>query len=77
MLRSFVVSAAIIGGAISAMILDYFEIDLSYVLLGLATLGLFALVNEYKLYMKFKNIIQTQETIIHRQKTLLSEKINL
>lgn len=77
MLRSFVVSTAIIAGALSAMILDYFEVDLSHVLFALALLGLVALVNEYKLYQKFKKIIQTEDTVIERQKTLLSEKINV
>jgi uncharacterized membrane protein len=77
MLRSFVVSCAIIVGAISAMILDYFEIEFRYVLFSLAVLGLLALMNEYKLYRKFKKIIQIEETVIERQKTLLSEKINV
>jgi hypothetical protein len=77
MLRSFVVSSAIIGGAISAMVLDYFEIDLKYILFLLAVLGIFAIVIEYKLYAKFKKIVQTQVTIIQRQKTLLNEKINI
>jgi len=77
MLRSFVVSSAIIGGAISAMILDYFEIDLEYILLLLAVLGLFAIIIEYRLYAKFKKIVQKKRTIIQRQKTLLNEKINI
>ncbi|EDZ63244.1 hypothetical protein SMGD1_1850 [Sulfurimonas gotlandica GD1] len=77
MLRSFVVSSAIIGGAVTAMILDYFDVDFKYVLLSLAILGVFAIFVEYKLYAKFKKIVQTEETIIERQKTLLNEKINL
>jgi len=77
MLRSFVVSSAIIAGAISAMILDYFAVDLKYVLLGLAIFGFLAVISEYKLYLKFKRIIQIEDTVIERQKTLLSEKINV
>nr|WP_321266365.1 hypothetical protein [uncultured Sulfurimonas sp.] len=77
MLRSFVVSSAIIGGAISAMVLDFFEIELEYILLALAILGIFAIIIEYKLYAKFKKILQTQVTVIQRQKTLLNEKINI
>lgn len=77
MLRSFVVSSAIIGGAVTAMLLDYFNVELKYVLLSLAMLGVFAIFVEYKLYAKFKKIVQTEETIIERQKTLLNEKINL
>ena len=77
MLRSFIVSAAIIGGAVSAMILDYFEVDLENILFILALLGLYAIFIEYKLYAKFKKIVQNEETIIERQKSLLNEKINI
>lgn len=75
MLRSFVVSTAMIGGAVSAMILDFFDVKLSTMLSLLAILGVFAVFIEYKLYAKFKNIIQDEETIIERQKVLLNEKI--
>ncbi len=77
MLRSFIVSAAIIGGAVSAMILDYFNVELKRVLLILAILGIYAIFIEYKLYAKFKKIVQNEETIIERQKSLLNEKINI
>lgn len=77
MLRSFVVSIAIIGGAVSAMILDYFDVNLNIMLLFLAFLGVFAVIMEYRLYLKFKKIIQNDETIIERQKTLLNEKITI
>ncbi|QOY52992.1 hypothetical protein [Candidatus Sulfurimonas baltica] len=75
MLRSFVVSVAMIGGAVSAMILDFFDVKLSSTLSLLGILGVFAVFIEYKLYAKFKNIIQNEETIIERQKVLLNEKI--
>jgi hypothetical protein len=77
MLRSFVVSVAMIGGAVTAMILDYFDVKLSIMLLLLAVLGVLAVLIEYKLYRKFKNIIQNEDTIIERQKILLNEKITL
>lgn len=77
MLRSFVVSIAIIGGAVSAMVLDYFKVDLEEILFILASLGVFALIIEYKLYTKFKKILQSEEIIIERQKSLLNEKINI
>lgn len=77
MLRSFVVSAAMIGGAVTAMILDYFDVKLSSMLMLLTGLGVFAVVIEYKLYKKLKNIIQDEDTIIERQKILLNEKITL
>jgi len=53
-LRSFFVSTAIIGGAVTAMIFDYFGIKLISMLIFLAVLGVFAVVIEYKLYKKFK-----------------------
>lgn len=77
MLRSFVVSSAIVGGAVTAMILDYFDVNLKHVLMVLAAFGAYAVFTEYKLYAKFKMIVQTEETIIERQKSLLNEKINL
>ncbi|HUH43232.1 MAG TPA: hypothetical protein VLZ29_08940 [Sulfurimonas sp.] len=75
MLRSFVVSSAIVGGALTAMILDYFGVKLQSMLILLAILGVFAIFVEYKLYIKLKNRVQKEDTIIQRQKTLLNEKI--
>ncbi|MGB5966073.1 MAG: hypothetical protein WBF77_13215 [Sulfurimonadaceae bacterium] len=77
MLRSFIVSSAIIAGSLSAMILDYFDIALRTTLSLLASLGIFAVIIEYRLYAKFKKIVQNDETLIERQKTLLNEKITL
>ncbi len=77
MLRSMIVSSAIIAGGVSAMLLDYFGIRLFTTLLLLGLLGLFAIVIEFRLYAKFKKIVQSDETIIARQKSLLNEKINL
>ncbi|MBU1642716.1 hypothetical protein KKE54_05090 [bacterium] len=77
MLRSFIVSSAIIFGAVSAMILDYFGIKLITTLEILAFLGVFAVIIEYKLYAKFKKIVQNDDTVIERQKSLLNEKITL
>jgi hypothetical protein len=76
-LRSFIVSSAIIFGAVSAMILDYFTVQLITTLEILAFLGVLAVIIEYRLYAKFKNIAQNSDTIIEPQKTLLNEKITL
>jgi hypothetical protein len=73
-LRSFIVSIAIVLGALSAMALDYFNINLTAVLSVLAGLGIFAVIIEYKLFLKFKKIVQTEDTIIAKQKTLINEK---
>ncbi|MCJ7764992.1 MAG: hypothetical protein MUP09_03530 [Thiovulaceae bacterium] len=77
MLRSFIVSSAIIAGAMSAMVLDYFGVKLTTTLGILAFLGVFAIIIEYRLYAKLKNIVQSSKTIIEPQKTLLNEKITL
>lgn len=77
MLRSFIVSTAIIAGALSAMVFDYFSVKLDVTLSLLAGLGVFAVFIEYKLYTKLKKIVQTEDTIIERQKTLLNEKITI
>lgn len=77
MLRSFVVSSAIICGALTAMILDYMNVKLSYMLYGMAFLGIFAVLIEYRLYVKFKDTLQDTDTIIERQKILLNEKITI
>lgn len=76
-LRSFFVSTAIIGGAVTAMIFDYFDVKLTSMLVLLGVLGVFAIIIEYKLYNKFKNIWQEEDTIIERQNVLLNEKITL
>lgn len=77
MLRSFVVSVAIIGGAVSAMVLDYFDVKLITTLYTLGILGFFAILIEYKLYKKLKTIVQEEDTITEKQRTLLNEKITL
>ncbi len=77
MLRSFIVSAAIISGSISAMILDYFGIELLTTLMILTFLGSFAVIIEYRLYAKFKKIVQNNDTVIERQKSLLNEKFTI
>lgn len=74
-LRSFFVSAAIVGGAVTAMILDYFNVKLSSMLIFLSILGVLAVIVEYRLYKKFKNILQDDDIIIERQKNLLNNKI--
>ena len=77
MLRSFIVSGAIIAGSLTAMVLDYLGTERSSMLLFLALLGAFSIIIEYRLYRKFRRIVQQEETIITRQKSLLNEKINL
>lgn len=77
LLRSFIVSSAIVSGAVTAMILDFFDVKLTVMLNILAFLGIFAIIIEYKLYVKFKMIVQTEDIIIEKQKFLVNEKINV
>ena len=57
------------------MIFDYFGVRLGTMLIFLSLLGVLAIVVEYMLYKKFRNILQDEDTIIERQKVLLNEKI--
>jgi hypothetical protein len=77
MLRSFIVSAAIIAGSLSAMVLDYLVVRLSLTLAVLAVLGLFAILIEFKLYRKFRHLFQSGETYIVRQTNLLDKKVSV
>ncbi len=76
MLRSFIVSSAIIAGAVTAMVLDALDVSLQTTLLILTLLGLFAIIIEYRLYVKFHSIVQ-EDIIIERDRKLLNEKISL
>lgn len=77
MLRSFIVSAAIIAGSLSSMILDYFGARLGAILTALALLGLFAVAIEFRLYRKFRMLLQTGDTYIVRQKDPLDKKVSV
>lgn len=77
MLRSFIVSSGIILGALSAMLLDYFDIALETTLLMLALLGVVAIMIEIRLFIKLKNIVQQYGTLIKRNRALLNEKITI
>ncbi len=77
MLRSFIVSGAIIGGSVTAMVFDALHVKLGEVLILLGVLGLYAVLIEWRLYMKFKKIVQNETTIIERHKSYVNEKINV
>lgn len=77
MLRSLIISAAIIAGSLTAMGLDYLGISLHAILGMLALLGLFAIVIEFRLYRKFRILLQSGDTYIVRQKSLLDKKVSI
>lgn len=77
MLRSFIISAAIIVGSLCAMGLDYAQVPLRSVLIGLAVLGLIGVGIEARLYQKFKVYVQSGDTFIIRQKGPLEKKVSV
>lgn len=54
MIRSFVISGAIIAGGVSSIVFDYMKIDLKTLLMMLALLGCVGIIFQYRLYKKFK-----------------------
>ncbi len=73
-LRSFMISLAIIFGSISAMLFDYLNIKLSSLLVYVGSLGVFAIFIQYKLYKKFKKKVTLNEVLIEKEKRDLSDK---
>ncbi len=57
MLRSFIISFAIILGGVSAILFDYFNVDLLYTLVYLTLISLFSIPLQYQLYKIFKRRI--------------------
>ncbi len=74
MLRSFIISIAIIFGSISAMLLDYFDINLLHILIYLTILALYGIYLQYKLYRIFRKRIHLSEIEIEPDKKELFEK---
>lgn len=74
MLRSFMISIAIVLGSISAMLFDYFAIELRNILVYCGILGFLAIIIQYRLYKKFKFKIYSSDIEITREKTNLFEK---
>lgn len=74
MLRSFMISIAIVLGSISAMIFDYLKIELKTILLYCTLFGIVAIGIQYKLYKKFKLKVYQNDVAIVKEKTNLYEK---
>ena len=74
MIRSFVISAAIVTGSLSAMILDRAKLSLSHLLIYLAAIGLGGIVLQIKLYRKFHHRSCLAEISIERDHKELFEK---
>ncbi len=74
MLRSFIISAAIVFGSISAMVFDYYTESLEIVLWAMAVLGIFGIFLQLRLYFKFKTRLATTQYILQKDKRELFEK---
>ena len=76
MIRSFVISSAIVFGSISAMIYDYlFTDELGYILFFLAFLGITGIFLQYILYRKFKKRVLFSHIELEKDKRELFEKM--
>lgn len=75
MIRSFVISGAIVLGGLSSMLFDYFKIDLSVLLIFLSVLGIVGVYYEYVLYKKFKKIIYDTDIQLQKDRKEIYEKM--
>jgi hypothetical protein len=74
MLRSFIISLAIILGGVSAMLLDFLDVDLGHILIFLSVLALYGIYLQYRLYKIFKNKFLQFDLEIEPDKKELYEK---
>ncbi|WP_321311101.1 hypothetical protein [Halarcobacter sp.] len=77
MLRSFMISLAIVTGSLSAMLFDYFTKELKYLLIYLAMLGIVGILFQFRLFEKFKRRVIFNEIEIDKDKTELFEKFKV
>lgn len=77
MLRSFMISLAIVLGSLTAMCFDYFTVPLHYLLVFLSLIGVISIILQYKLYLKFKKRVMVSEIEIEKDKTVLHEKFKI
>ena len=74
MLRSLMISIAIVCGSLSAMFFDWLNIDLKNVLIYVSLLGLVSIFIQIKLYRKFKKKIYSDVIEVQKDKRELFEK---
>ena len=77
MIRSLMISAAIVSGSISSMIFDYIGINLNYLFIFLSIIGLIGIYYQIILYKKFKKKMNTSEIIVEIDKKELFEKFRV
>ncbi|MBN2781804.1 MAG: hypothetical protein JXQ66_01025 [Campylobacterales bacterium] len=77
MIRSFMISGAIVGGAVTAMAYDYFTKDINLLLIYVSILGVMGIVFQYRLYLKFKKRLGVSEVSVDKDKRELYEKFRV
>lgn len=77
MIRSLMISGAIVLGSLSSMIYDYFTKELSYLFIYLTFLGLIGIYIQFLLYKKFKKKLYSNEIQIQKDKRELFEKFRI
>ncbi|MGE4510822.1 MAG: hypothetical protein AB7D43_06950 [Sulfurimonadaceae bacterium] len=77
MIRSLMISGAIVLGSLSAMVFDALEVKMQNVLLYLSVVGVLSIFFQFKLYKIFKKRINAQTIEIQTDKRELFEKFRV
>lgn len=77
MIRSLMISGAIVLGSLSAMVFDALEVKMQNVLLYLSVIGILSIFFQFKLYKIFKKRLNTQRVEIQTDKRELFEKFRV
>lgn len=77
MIRSFMISGAIVTGSLTAMSFDYITDNLNYLLIFLSILGFIGIILQYKLYVKFKKRVSNSLVEVEMDKKELYEKFRV
>jgi hypothetical protein len=77
MIRSLMISGAIVFGGISAILFDAYIKDILFLLIFLSFFGIYGIYLEFKLYLKFKRRLIKNKIIIEREKREMYEKFKV
>lgn len=77
MIRSLMISSAIVAGGLSSMIFDYIGLNLNYLFIFLSIIGLIGIYYQFILYKKFKKKFYMGEIIVEKDKKELFEKFRI
>lgn len=75
MIRSFIISGAIILGGVSSIVFDYLSFNLNSLLIILSFLGIIGIFFQYKLYQKFKRRSLNSTVEIQKDRKEIYEKM--